>query len=46
MIKLHNRGVTLQGGVPTPAKPHFRPAGTRPWLIRSSAATTGHPATD
>lgn len=46
MIKLHNQGVTLQGGVPTPAKAAFPAAGTRPWLIRSSAATTGHPATD
>ena len=44
MIKLQNKGVTLSAD--RPPKPSFLPAGTRPWLIRSSAAMTDPAATD
>lgn len=47
MIKLQNKGVTLQGRrADARPKPSFLPAGTRPWLIRSSAAMTDPAATD
>lgn len=46
MIKLQNKGVTLQGGVPTPAEAVFPAGRTRPWLIRSSAAMTDPAVTD